>query len=409
MEALDPAFTERLEPALTILANQPTRTLGYLEDRFELETGELQAWLDTFNGGQKALKFARLHEVKRALQHKQAVPAFVAPPPPAAPEEPVRDYTPMGERAPRPPMPEFPPEAPSALAHSAKIKSGMRRARRAAPAKQVLADERAGEPRPAQPPAPSAPPAPAVAAADDGERPWETSARFFRADTFRKYRPAFERLAAGAPSIGQAAADIEVKSFYWYLCSWFGSSTGHAPEKIRAFIAWGDAKCAAPKKTPKHTGNRESLVAPLPAPKAEPESETKVNGREVVKNDEWHRWRADAIEALRRLGTPARQAAAKVDAAIAALKGEDVDTGELVKRALREDGSKNTPPATHGSPEPTANGAAETRAGRSAARSAPGSQPRARSRAEGGDVNHEILRVEITLRVVRGAGIEITT
>jgi hypothetical protein len=212
MNVRDPKFTARLENALTILANQPTRSLSYLENRFELEGGDLQTWLDEFNGGLKTLRFDRIHAVKRELggltvtSAKAAAPAPVVPPPAAAKPEPRVERT-------------------------------------ATPAKPVVA----------------------VEIADDGQSPWETAARVFRQGAYRNWRPLFARAAdQGYKAIAEQLANLPHggEAFLIFSGTWLGQRRS-APEKIRRFLVWGDARCSAKAGEPRSAA--ESPAAPAAA------------------------------------------------------------------------------------------------------------------------------------------------
>lgn len=64
MDPRDPKFTLRLEEALRRLAKNQSLAIAYLTHRHDLAPGELQLWLDTFNGGKKELLGARIDAVK---------------------------------------------------------------------------------------------------------------------------------------------------------------------------------------------------------------------------------------------------------------------------------------------------------------------------------------------------------
>lgn len=294
MNARDPLFTARLEEALTILANQPTRSLAYLENRFDLETGDLQVWLNEFNGAQKALKFERIHAVKRELgglttttakEPNGHAPAAAAP---AAPS-PARATETTSKPAPR--------ALPPAVVGTATIEG-----------------------------------------VDDGTSPWAEPSRQFRAKTFQKWRPIIAKLTeAERPRTNAicAAAGVSRTGLHQYVGYWIGTAIQEtSPESIRRFLAWGDARCGAPAGEPRSAAQPPAAKAAGAPAVAEP-----------PKSDALGQWRADAIAALVKMGVQPRAAKVKVDAAIAKLNGAEVDTGELVKLALKES-FITLPPAT---------------------------------------------------------------
>ena len=65
MNAHDPLFTVRIEPALRTLARDPLVGMAWLARRYSCGEDEIREWLKTFNGGSKVLKPARIDEVKR--------------------------------------------------------------------------------------------------------------------------------------------------------------------------------------------------------------------------------------------------------------------------------------------------------------------------------------------------------
>lgn len=289
MNVRDPKFTARLEHALTILANQPTRSLGYLEGRFDLESGDLQTWLNEFNGGQKALKFDRIHAVKRDIGGMTVTPAKAAAPAPI-----MRDA--------------------SENAH----KSILNLPAAAAPAPTV------------------AKPQAAVELVDDGQSPWSGPGRRFRSITFKKWRPVLVKvLEAGATANANAICDeagLGSTGFYGYCVWWIGQDTKNPPEKIRRFLTWADERCSAEARGPRSAAESPAAPAAAAPTVAEPRSD-----------DPWQQWRSDAIAALVAMQIRTRDATIKVDAAINKLGGKDVDTGELVKLALQQNASLAAP------------------------------------------------------------------
>ena len=110
MSVRDVHFTLRAEDALRKIARMPELGIAYLERRHDLEKGSLTAWLEEFNGGEKALTEARIDAVKRevgaittqdaaeARPKREAVPAIAPTVPPAAKDpEPPAAASPAGQ------------------------------------------------------------------------------------------------------------------------------------------------------------------------------------------------------------------------------------------------------------------------------------------------------------------------
>ncbi|MES2697270.1 MAG: hypothetical protein V4773_27645 [Verrucomicrobiota bacterium] len=244
MNVRDPEFTELLEDALNMVAQQPSRMLHYIEDRYNLETGQLQAWLNEFNGGARALKLERIYAVKRELGvGGKPKPAAAAP----AAKVAIAPVEPM--ILPRPPAPAPAPVSP---------------------------------PVPAKPAAPVTPPAPKPAAAvlPATGHPWETVALSLRNKVFHGWRPVLESIANGSVT-SKACRDHDCtpEGLALFCHRWLGMRSGHSPEMLRAFIAWGDAKCKpaeAPVKLAKTPVADKSAVSEPRAPSPERPSDRTV-------------------------------------------------------------------------------------------------------------------------------------
>lgn len=281
MNARDPHFTLRLEDALRLLARR-SLPLPYITRRFQIGDGDLQAWLNEFNHGLRSLPETRIDEVKRELgsistgAESAATTASAAPRPVAATTDAAK------------------PEA-----------------KRLEPVKL----------------------APALATA--ATKNWNDSSKLMPS-AFERWRPVLAAYIAesGRKSLSQIARaeDLNTGGAVLYSKQWFGVTTPPVA-LVQDFLAWADARCGAQKKP--QPAKPTAPAAPSPAVAVAPAS-TRANGKEAVKPDERHRWRADAIAALVTMGTKTRQAEAQVDAAITRLAGADCDTGALVKLALRE-------------------------------------------------------------------------
>jgi hypothetical protein len=98
------------------------------------------------------------------------------------------------------------------------------------------------------------------------DRPWETAARQFRTKIFLGWRPLLERMAAGVDrselSALCRASDVTREGLAFYCNSWMGARQGIAPETVRAFLTWADAKCAPGVKPARVT---PAADAPPPA------------------------------------------------------------------------------------------------------------------------------------------------
>lgn len=177
---------------------------------------------------------------------------------------------------------------------------------------------------PAAPPAaPSSPPAhpaakpaaPVETAAATPQRPW-LDGRRFRGGAFARWRPVLVDLLEEGRMVSEVCAQhgASASALRLFLANWFGRAANAKPAAMREFLVWADAQ-------------QGGTPPPPVARKATPAGAV---------SETWNRWRADAIAALVAMGTKNRQATVQVDAAIAELRGEDCETGELVKRALRQ-------------------------------------------------------------------------